>query len=161
MTDIGTTLWGWELCLKITLLPSLQPNKVGCRLVLWKMPRGCLCALACLGKNSFLPLLDPLMLCSLILVFVLLKQFGLALSFLYTGGVVLEKTLKSSSDCKKIKWVNPKGNQLWIFIGRIVAKDEAPVLWPSDAESRLIRKDPDAGKDWRQNEKGAEDEMVR
>ena len=67
MTDIGTTLWGWELCLKITLLPSLQPNKVGSGLVLWKMPRGCLCALACLGKNSFLPLLDPLMLCSLIL----------------------------------------------------------------------------------------------
>ena len=61
--------------------------------------------------------------------------------------VVLEKTLKSPLDFKKIKPVNPKGNQPWIFIGRTEA--EAPILWPPDAKSWLIEKDPDAGKDWR------------
>ena len=73
--------------------------------------------------------------------------------------VVLEKTLESSLDCKKMKLVNPKGNQSWIFIGRTDV--EAPILWPPDAKSWLIRKDPDAGKDWGQEEKGmTEDEMV-
>ena len=67
--------------------------------------------------------------------------------------VVLEKTLKSSLDSKKIKPVNPKGNQTWIFIGRTDAEAEAPILWPPDVKSRLIIKDPDAGKDWRQEEK--------
>ena len=71
--------------------------------------------------------------------------------------VVLEKTLESPLDCKEI--VNPRGNQSWIFIGRTDA--EAPILWPLDAKSQLIRKDPDARKDWRQEEKGRiEDEMV-
>ena len=75
--------------------------------------------------------------------------------------MVLEKILESPLDCKEIKPVNPKGNQPWIFIGRTDAKAEAPILWPPDAKSRLIGKDPDAGKDWRQKEKGtAEDEMV-
>ena len=64
--------------------------------------------------------------------------------------VVLEKTLESPVDCQEIQPVNPKGNQSWIFIGRTEA--EAPILWPSDAKSGLIRKDPDAGKDWRQEE---------
>ena len=74
--------------------------------------------------------------------------------------VVLEKTLESLLDCKKIKPVNPKGNQPWIFIGRTDA--EAPILWPPDVKSSLIGKDPDAGKDWRQKEKRvAEEEMVR
>ena len=73
--------------------------------------------------------------------------------------VVLEKILESPLDCKEIKPVNPKESQSWIFIGRTDA--EAPILWPPDAKSRLIRKDPDAGKDWRQEEKGmTEDEMV-
>ena len=73
--------------------------------------------------------------------------------------VVLEKTLESPLDCKENKPVNPKGNQSWIFIGRTDA--EAPILWPPDAKSQHIRKDPDAGKDWRQEEKGTtEDEMV-
>ena len=66
--------------------------------------------------------------------------------------VVLEKTLESPLDSKEIKLVNPKGNQLWIFIGRIDA--EAPVLWPLDAKARPIGKDLDAGKDWRQQDKG-------
>ena len=66
--------------------------------------------------------------------------------------VVLEKTLESPLDCKKIKPVNPKGNQSWIFTGRTDA--EAPILWPPDAKNWLIRKDPDTGKDWRQKEKG-------
>ena len=73
--------------------------------------------------------------------------------------VVLEKILKSPLDSKEIKPVNPKGNQPWIFIGRTDA--EAPILWPPEAKSWLIGKDPDAGKDWRQGEKGTtEDEMV-
>ena len=72
---------------------------------------------------------------------------------------MLEKTLVSPLDSKKIKSVNPKGNQPWIFIGRTDA--EAPILWPPDAKSRLIGKDPDAGKDWMQKEKGVtEDEKV-
>ena len=74
--------------------------------------------------------------------------------------VVLEKTLESPVDGKKFKLVNPKGNQSWIFIGRTDAEAEAPILWPPDAKDWLIGKDPDAGKDWGQEEKGvAEDEM--
>ena len=73
--------------------------------------------------------------------------------------VVLEKTLESPLDCKEIKPVNPKGNQPWIFIRRTDA--EAPILWPLDLKSWLIGKYPDAGKDWRQEEKGTtEDEMA-
>ena len=68
--------------------------------------------------------------------------------------VVLEKTLESPLDSKKIKPVNPKGNQSWIFIGRTDAEAEAPILWPPDAKSQLTGKDPNAGKDWRQEEKG-------
>ena len=75
--------------------------------------------------------------------------------------VVLEKTLESPLDCKEINPVHPKGNQSWIFIGRTDAKAEAPILWSPDAKSWLIGKDPDAGKDWEQEEKGTtEDEMV-
>ena len=75
--------------------------------------------------------------------------------------MVLEKTLESPLDRMELKSVNPKGNQSWIFIGRSDAEAEAPILWPSDAKNWLICKDPDAGKDWRQEEKGtAEDEMV-
>ena len=67
--------------------------------------------------------------------------------------VVLEKTLESPLDCKKINPINPKGNQSWIFIGRTDAEAEVPILWLSDARSLLIKKDPDAGKDWRQEER--------
>ena len=67
--------------------------------------------------------------------------------------VVLEKTLESPLDCKEIQPVHPKGNQSWIFIGRTDAKTETPILWPPDAQSQPIGKDPDAGKDWRQEEK--------
>ena len=75
--------------------------------------------------------------------------------------VVLEKTLESLLDCKSITPVNPKGNQPWIFIGRTDAEAEAPVLWLPHVKSQLIGKDPDAGKDWRQEEKGTtEDEMI-
>ena len=74
--------------------------------------------------------------------------------------VVLEKTLESPLDCKEIKLVNPNGNQSWIFIGRTDAEAETLILWQPDAESRLIGKDLDAGKDWGQEEKGEiEDEM--
>ena len=85
--------------------------------------------------------------------------------------VVLEKTLESPLDCKDIKrfpwspykdWlVNPKGNQSWMFIGRTDAEAETPILWPPNAKSQLIGKDPDARKDWRQEDKGmTEDEMA-
>ena len=72
--------------------------------------------------------------------------------------VVLEKILESPLDCEKIKPVNPKGNQSWIFIGRTDAEAEAPIIWPPDAKSQLIGKDPDAGKDWGQEEKGETEE---
>ena len=75
--------------------------------------------------------------------------------------VVLEKTLESPLDYKEIKPINPKGNQSWMFIGRMDAEAETPILWPPDAKNWLLGKDPDAGKDWRQEEKGmTEDEMV-
>ena len=74
--------------------------------------------------------------------------------------VVLEKTLESPLDCK-IKPVNPKGNQSWILIWRTDAEAETSILWPPDVKNRLIGKDPDAGKDWRREEKGMSgDEMV-
>ena len=76
--------------------------------------------------------------------------------------VVLEKTLESPLDWKETQPVNPKGNQSWIFLGRTDAEAEAPILWLPDAKNWLTGKDPDAGKDWRQEEKGmTEDEMVR
>ena len=75
--------------------------------------------------------------------------------------VVLEKTLESPLDSKEIKLVSPKGNQSWIFIGRADAETEVPIIWPPDVKSQFIRKDPDAGRDWRQEEKEmTEDEMV-
>ena len=75
--------------------------------------------------------------------------------------VVLEKTLESPLYCKEIQPVNPKGNQSCVFTGRTDAEAEAPILWPPDMKNWLIGKDPDAGKDWRQKEKGmTEDEMV-
>ena len=75
--------------------------------------------------------------------------------------VVLEKTLESPLDYKEIQLVHPRGNQSWIYIGRTDAEAETPVLWPPDAKNWLIGKDPDAGKDWRWEEKGTtEDEMV-
>ena len=75
--------------------------------------------------------------------------------------VVSEKTLKSPLDCKGIQPVHHKGNQSWIFIGRTDAEAEAPILWSPDAKNWLMWKDPDAGKDWRQEEEGmVEDEMV-
>ena len=73
--------------------------------------------------------------------------------------VVLEKTLESPLDCKEIQPVHPQGNQSWIVIARTDA--EIPILWPPDAKNWLLGKDPDARKDWKQEEKGtAEDEMV-
>ena len=68
--------------------------------------------------------------------------------------VVLEKTLQSPLDRKEIKPVNSKGNQPWVFIGRIDAEAEAPTLWTSDAKNQLIKNDPDAGKDWQQQKWG-------
>ena len=75
--------------------------------------------------------------------------------------VMLEKTLKSTLDCKEIQPVHPQGNQSWIFIGRTDAEAETPILWPPDVKNWLVWKDPDAGKDCRQEEKGTtEAEMV-
>ena len=76
--------------------------------------------------------------------------------------MVLEKTLERPLDCKEIKQVNPKGNQSWIFIGKTDAEAEAPILWPPDEKRLLIGKDPDAEKDWRQEEKRmTKNKMVR
>ena len=75
--------------------------------------------------------------------------------------VMLEKTLESPLDCKEIQPVHPKGDRSWVFIGRTDVEAETPILWPPDAKSWLIWKDPDVGKDWGQEEKGTiEDEMV-
>ena len=75
--------------------------------------------------------------------------------------VVLEKTLESPLDCKEIQPVHPKGDSSWIFIRRTDAEAETPILWPPDSKSWLIGKDPDVGKDWKQEKKGiAEDEMA-
>ena len=75
--------------------------------------------------------------------------------------MVLEKTLENPLDCKKIQPVYPKGNQSWIFIERTDTEAEILILWPPDAKNWLIWKNPDAGKDWRQEEKGmTEDQMV-
>ena len=74
--------------------------------------------------------------------------------------VVLEKTLESSLDRKEIQPVHPKGNQSWMFIGSSDAEAETPILWPPHAKSWFIWKDPDAGKDWRQEEKGTTEEEI-
>ena len=75
--------------------------------------------------------------------------------------MVLEKTLESSLDCKKIQPVHPKGDQSWVFIGRTEAEAETPIFWPPHVKSWLIGKDPDAGRDGGQEEKGmTEDEMA-
>ena len=89
------------------------------------------------------------------------KQSWAPKNWCFWTGEALEKTLESPLDCKEIQSVHPKGNQPWIFIGRTDAEAEAPILWPPDAKYWLTGKDPDAEKDWRQEEKGTtEDEMV-
>ena len=74
--------------------------------------------------------------------------------------VVLEKTIESPLDCEEIKPVNPKGNQSCIFIGRTDVEAETPILWPPDTKNWLLGKDPNAGKDWRQEKGMTEDEVV-
>ena len=86
---------------------------------------------------------------------------GWVLKNWYFQIVVLEKMLESPLDSKEIKPVNPKGNQPWIFTERINAEAEAPILWSPNAKSQLFGKDCDAGKEWRQEKRPAEDEMVR
>ena len=84
-----------------------------------------------------------------------------ALKNWYFWTVVLEKTLESPLDCKESQPVHPKGDQSWVFIGRNDVEAETPIIWPPDAKSWLIWKDPDAGKDWGQEEKGTtEDERL-
>ena len=88
----------------------------------------------------------------------MLPRFTFQLEYLQAR---LEKTLESPLDCKEIQPVHPKGNQFWIFIGRTDAEAETPVLWLPDTKNWLTGKDPDAGEDWRREEKGmTEDEMV-
>ena len=73
---------------------------------------------------------------------------------------ILEKTLESPLDCKEIESVHPKGDQSWVFIGRTAVEAETPIFWPLDAKSCLIWKDPDAGRDWRQEKGTTEGEMA-
>ena len=88
------------------------------------------------------------------------KESGILKNWCFWS-VVLEKTLESPLDCKEIQPVHPKGTQSWMFIGRTDVEAEAPILWPPHVKNWLIWKDPNAGKDWRQEEKGTkEDEMV-
>ena len=75
--------------------------------------------------------------------------------------LIFYPTLSSPLDCKEIKPVNPKGNQSWIFIRRTDAEVEAPIFWPPDGKNWIIGKDPDAGKEWRQEKGTREDEMLR
>ena len=129
-----------------------------------------LVSLIFLKRSLFFPIL---LLSSISLHWSLTKAFLSFLSILWNSAFrwvylsfsplpsVLEKTLESPLDCKEIQTVNPKGNQSWIFIGRTDAEDETPTLWLSDVKNWLIGKDPEAGKDWRQEEKGTtEDKMV-
>ena len=89
------------------------------------------------------------------------ESWGLKNWCFWTVVLVLEKTLESPLNSKEIQPVHPKGDQSWIFIGRTDAEAEAPILWPPDEKNWLTGKDPDAGKDWRQEEKGTtEDEIV-
>ena len=74
--------------------------------------------------------------------------------------LVLEKTLESPLDCVEIQPVHPKGNQSWIFIGSTDAEVETPILWPPDGKNWLIGKYPDAGKDWRQEQKGMIEDKI-
>ena len=74
--------------------------------------------------------------------------------------MVLEKTLASPLDCKEIQPVHPKGDQSWVFIGRTDAEAETPILWPPHVKNCLIRKDSDAGRDWRQEKGTTEDKMA-
>ena len=74
--------------------------------------------------------------------------------------MVLEKTLESPLDCKKIQPVHPKRDQSWVLIGRTDAEAETPVLWPPHAKSWLIGKDPDAGRDWGQEDKGTKEDEI-
>ena len=84
----------------------------------------------------------------------------LSFSILLISLSIIPSTLESSLDCKEIQPVHPKGDQSWVFIGRTDVEAETPILWPPDAKSWLIWKDPDAGKDWGQEEKGmTEDKM--
>ena len=86
---------------------------------------------------------------------------SLALKNWCIWSVVLEKTLESPLDCKEIQPVHPKGDQSWVSIGKTDAEAETPILWPPHVKSWLIGKDPDAGRDWGQEEKGTtEDEMA-
>ena len=90
-----------------------------------------------------------------------LDQSEIASEFWDIYSVLLKKTLESPLDCKEMKPINPKGSQLWIFSGRTDAESEVPTLWPPDAKSWLTGKDPDAGKNWSQEEKGTtEDKMA-
>ena len=91
----------------------------------------------------------------------LIMQLRTMHNFIWVSCLLLEKTLESPLDCKEIQLVHPKEDQSWVFIGRTDAKAETPVLWPPRAKSWLIGKDPDAGRDWGQEEKGTtEDEMA-
>ena len=96
-----------------------------------------------------------------LIYFILFFNFTILYWFCCFWTVMLEKILESPLDSKEIKLVNPKGNQYWIFIERIDAKVEALILWSPDVKNWLIRKDPDSGQDWRQEEKETtEDDMV-
>ena len=153
-----------ENTLVVTRDLQLTPKGVFLFVCLFVWSDRCGCLDYCSGyTNSYITKTHTTVLYSMLILKLQLKSLGLpkALKKWCFRIVVLEKTLEGPLDSKEIKPVNPKGNQPWIFIGRTDAKAVAPILWSPDAKSRLIGKDPDAGKNWRQGEKRAtEDEMV-
>ena len=158
---IGRSEWiplMWEIWTDIWVIPGSQTSPV----YPWFLELahfGSMFSLFCFHL-SILPLWDLAGQMQMFLILILYALGWVPKNWCFPT-VVLEKTLESPLDYKEIKPVNLKGNQPWIFIGRLDAEAEALILWPPVVKCRLIGKDPDAGKDWRQEEQGAtEDEMV-
>ena len=155
--DISFSLFNWQFCYSVALLcPTLRP------LAPWKKSYDQLSMLKSRDiTNKGLSSQSYGFSSSHIWIWELDCEESWALKNWCFWVVVLEKTLESPLNCKEIQPVHPKGNQSWIFIGRTGVEPETPILWPPDAKNWLIGRDPDAGKDWRQEEKGMEeDEMV-
>jgi len=130
--------------------------------LLWSLARSPVCLYHCLPHSSDL-YIEVLCSCSPVVMYGCeldyTERWVLKNPCFWT--VVLEKTLENPLDCKEIQPVHPKGDQSWVFIGKTDVEAETPILWPPNAKSWLIWKDPDAGKDWGQEEKGTtEDEIV-
>ena len=134
---------------QMSVIPALQPSL----LKFLKEP--------CRGHSTQYCLLIFTALCGHVWMWELDCEESWVLKYWCFWTVVLENLLESPLDCKEIQSVHPKGDQSWVFIGRTNAEVETPILWPPDGKRWLIGKDPDAGRDWGQEEKGTtEDGMA-